>query len=70
MEDNWTPTTKSKPKDFLKKQGFYIVLFICLLIVGTAIVLTALPQTDAQTPNAGDGGEAPVTIETRQSEDE
>ena len=60
----------SRPRDFLKKQGFYVVLFICLLIVGTAIVLTALPR-DGQ--DAGDGGQQaqqPVVVETRKTTDE
>ncbi len=71
MEDNWTPTTgKSKPKDFLKKQGFYIVLFICLLIVGTAIVLTALPQQEEAEPAVDDGTGQSSAQEVRQSEDE
>lgn len=59
----------SKPKDFLKKQGFYIVLFVCLLIVGTAIVLTSLPEETGETPAADATGQ-PVVIETRQSGDE
>ena len=59
----------SRPKDFLKKQGFYVVLFVCLLIVGTAIVLTTLPQEEAQQPAADATGQ-PVVIETRQSGDE
>lgn len=70
MEDNWTPTTKSKSKDFLKKQGFYIVLFICLLIVGTAIVLTALPGKDDPAPVTEDGTNKPSTLEVGQSSDE
>ena len=39
-----TRTFWDKSKDFIRKQGFYIVLFVCLLIVGTAIALTALPR--------------------------
>lgn len=42
MEEKQTFAQKSR--DFLREQGFYIVLFVCLLIVGTAIVLTALPR--------------------------
>lgn len=70
MEDNWTPTTKSKSKDFLKKQGFYIVLFICLLIVGTAIVLTALPGKEDPAPVTEDNTNKPSTLEVGQSSDE
>ncbi|MEG1523914.1 MAG: peptidoglycan DD-metalloendopeptidase family protein [Clostridia bacterium] len=61
---------ESKPRDFLKKQGFYVVLFICLLIVGTAIVLTALPRESAQAPNAQQTAQQPVVVETRKSDDE
>jgi len=70
MEDNWTPTTKSKPKDFLKKQGFYIVLFICLLIVGTAIVLTALPGKDDPAPVTDNTTDKPSSLAVGQSSDE
>ena len=69
MEDNWMPTEKSKPKDFLKKQGFYVVLFLCLLIVGTAIVLTALPQ-NGEEPAAQETDDGNAAVETRRSEDE
>jgi len=65
MQENKTFQTRSR--DFLKKQGFYIVLFVCLLIVGTAIALTAIPR--ANTPqDAGTAGE-PV-VESNVSDDE
>ena len=73
MEEN--RNFESKPRDFLKKQGFYIVLFVCLLIVGTAIVLTTLP-TDAgeETPQVDQSQQQqqqqPSVLETRQSGDE
>lgn len=35
--------------EFLRQQGFYIVLALCLLIVGVAIALTALPREQAET---------------------
>ncbi len=57
---------RKRSKDFLKQQGFYIVLFVCLLIVGTAVALTALPRDDgknvAPTPDQA--------VESRQSGDE
>jgi len=56
-------------RSFLKKQGFYIVLFLCLLIVGTAIVLTALPNESAEEQQQTEEDPS-VVIETRQSEDE
>jgi len=34
--------------EFLRQQGFYIVLALCLLIVGVAIALTALPREQAE----------------------
>ncbi len=55
-------------RSFLKKQGFYIVLFLCLLIVGTAIVLTALPKQTEEDPQTEEQQSA--VVETRQSEDE
>ena len=54
-------------RSFLRKQGFYIVLFLCLLIVGTAIVLTALPDESAEQPQ---GEDPSVVVETNQSRDE
>ena len=61
----------SKPKDFLRKQGFYIVLFVCLLIVGTAIVLTSLPAENQEaTPQAEQTQQQPSVLEARQSGDE
>ena len=43
-------TFGNRSRDFLKQQGFYIVLALCLLIVGVAIALTALPREEAQQP--------------------
>ncbi len=57
-----------KNRDFLKKQGFYIVLFLCLLIVGTAIALTALPRETE--PEQQPVEQQPVVIDVRQSTDE
>lgn len=69
---------ESKPRDFLRKQGFYIVLFVCLLIVGTAIVLTSLPadgqdaapQTGQSEPQQQQQQQQQSLLETRQSGDE
>lgn len=73
MEEN--RNFESKPRDFLKKQGFYIVLFVCLLIVGTAIVLTTLPaEAGEETPqveqNQQQQQQQQSVLETRQSGDE
>ena len=68
MEEN--RNFDGKAKGFLKNQGFYIVLFVCLLVVGTAIVLTTLPQEAADTPVGEEATGAPVVMETRQSIDE
>ncbi len=62
---------ESKSRAFLKKQGFYVVLFICLLIVGTAIVLTALPREAEEDTSANQqNAQNPVVVETRQSSDD
>ena len=37
---------RNKSQDFFRKQGFYIVLFFCLLIVGAAVALTLIPQAE------------------------
>ena len=34
--------------EFLRQQGFYIVLALCLLIVGVALALTALPREQTE----------------------
>ena len=39
---------RNKSQDFFRKQGFYIVLFFCLLIVGAAVALTLIPQAENQ----------------------
>ena len=63
-------TNENKPRDFLKKQGFYVVLFICLLIVGTAVALTLIPRETAETPSAENDNSQPVVMETQQKNDE
>lgn len=55
-----------KAKDFLRQQGFYIVLFVCLLIVGTAVALTALPREETPAAETTPGS----VVESRQSGDE
>lgn len=65
----------SKPRDFLKRQGFYVVLFVCLLIVGTAIVLTTVPRegqedTSQAQQQTSDPQQQQSLLEARQSGDE
>ncbi len=60
-------TFGNRSRDFLKQQGFYIVLALCLLIVGVAIALTALPREEAQQPAPTPQQQA---AEVRQSTDE
>ena len=61
----------NKSQDFLKQQGFYIVLALCLLIVGVAIALTALPREEAAEPNAQTTPQQQLqAVESRQSGDE
>lgn len=40
MENN---PSKSKFEDFIRSQGFYVALALCLLVVGAAIVISVLP---------------------------
>ena len=63
-------TNDRRPRDFLKKQGFYVVLFICLLIVGTAVALTLIPRDNQVTPEAEQTAPQQAVIETRQNADE
>lgn len=63
-------TNENKPRDFLKKQGFYVVLFICLLIVGTAVALTLIPRETGETPTAENLEPQPAVLETQQKTDE
>lgn len=60
-------TFGNKSREFLKQQGFYIVLALCLLIVGVAIALTALPREEAQQPAESTPQQA---AQVRQSDDE
>lgn len=46
-----TKSFQSRSRDFLKKQGFYIVLFVCLLIVGAAVALTMIPKANVGEEN-------------------
>lgn len=59
---------QAKTRDFLSKQGFYIVLFVCLLIVGTAIALTAIPRGNLPNQQADVGNEP--SVESGLSQDE
>lgn len=54
--------------EFLRQQGFYIVLALCLLIVGVAIALTALPREQAQVPETTP--QQQVSVESNASQDE
>lgn len=59
MEQN---PSKSKFEDFIRSQGFYVALALCLLVVGAAIVISVLPgQENIQEQNAQQS--APDTIE-------
>lgn len=53
-------------KDFFKNQGLYVALVLCLLVVGAAVLMLALPPSDDQEAE----GDAPITVQTRQSGDE
>lgn len=55
-----------KSKGFLRAQGFYVVLFLCLLIVGAAVALTALPRENVEAPEPSPN----AVVESRQSGDE
>lgn len=46
MEQKRNPN--SKFRDFLKNQGFYVVLALCLVVIGAAVAITALPNGDSQ----------------------
>ncbi|MGN0784092.1 MAG: peptidoglycan DD-metalloendopeptidase family protein [Candidatus Aphodomorpha sp.] len=67
MDENKLFDTEPKTGSFMKKQGFYIVLALCLLIVGAAVAVTALPQQNAQPSPTGAGNQV---VESRQSGDE
>ena len=58
--------TATSARIFLQKQGFYIVLFVCLFIVGTAIVLAAYPGENPESQVADNS----MSIETETSTDE
>lgn len=65
MDENKLFESEPKTGNFMKKQGFYIVLALCLLIVGAAVAITALPQKS--------GDPAPTdnqSVESRQSDDD
>lgn len=53
-------------RDFFKNQGLYVALALCLLVVGAAVLLLALPNDSNQSAE----GDDPVTVQTRQSDDE
>ncbi|WP_461615370.1 peptidoglycan DD-metalloendopeptidase family protein [Clostridium sp. Marseille-QA1073] len=54
---------KSKFKQFLKKEGFYVILFVCLCAVATVAVITAGNRKDVAT-------NPPVIEETAKAEGE
>jgi len=63
MEQNNLFEQEPKQGGFLKTQGFYIVLALCLLIVGAAVAITALPAGDDPLPTE-------QVVESNQSNDE
>ncbi|MDO4543918.1 MAG: M23 family metallopeptidase [Clostridia bacterium] len=54
-------------KEFFKNQGLYVALVLCLLVVGAAVLLIALPSEDEQQAEQPNGQ---VVVEAGQSEDE
>ncbi len=67
MDENKLFDTEPKTGSFMKKQGFYIVLALCLLIVGAAVAVTALPQQNTDPTPTDAGSQA---VESRQSDDD
>ncbi len=65
MDENKLFDTEPKTGSFMKKQGFYIVLALCLLIVGAAVAVTALPQQNTDPTPTDAGNQA---VESRQSD--
>ncbi|MDO4564635.1 MAG: M23 family metallopeptidase [Clostridia bacterium] len=53
-------------KDFFKKQGLYIALALCLLVVGAAVLILALPQDEEQTAQNDD----PIVVDADNSNDQ
>ena len=47
MDENKLFEQEPRSGGFFRTQGFYIMLALCLLIVGTAVALTALPGGEA-----------------------
>jgi len=64
MEQNNLFEHEPEKGGFLKTQGFYIVLALCLLIVGAAVAVTALPIGEEPMPTAEQ------VVESNQSNDE
>ncbi len=64
MDENKLFEQEPRSGGFFKTQGFYIMLALCLLIVGTAVALTALP--------GGEAAPSPTnpTVQSNQSDDE
>ncbi len=57
----------NRMSELLRSQGFYIVLALCLLVVGTAVALSVLPRQTVETPITG----SPVpVVESNVSDDE
>ncbi|MDD3401679.1 MAG: peptidoglycan DD-metalloendopeptidase family protein [Eubacteriales bacterium] len=53
-------------RDFFKNQGLYVALALCLLVVGAAVLMLALPTEDDQAAQ----NDPPITVQTRNSDDE
>lgn len=57
----------NRMSELLRSQGFYIVLALCLLVVGTGVALSVLPKQAVETPITG----SPVPlVESNVSSDE
>ena len=64
MDENKLFEQEPRSGGFFRTQGFYIMLALCLLIVGTAVALTALP--------GGEAAPSPTNpaVQSNQSDDE
>ena len=65
MDENKLFEPEPRAGGFFKKQGFYIVLALCLLVVGVAVAVTAFPGNETE-PVPSDG----QVVQSNQSDDE
>lgn len=65
MDENKLFEPEPRAGGFFKKQGFYIVLALCLLVVGVAVAVTVFPGSEAE-PAPSDG----QVVQSNQSGDE